>query len=217
MYAVQLAKLARTAAGDRLQVYATASPHNHKLLKGLGADAVVDYRSPNWVEEVVRLSGGISYAFDCLSEGNSTGLISQTFVPEGGRIAVIRSAAYATSLIRDGVCAVYGAAWSGLGVELHYNSKLVTYVCDVLSKANNAFTCHPLPKTLCLWRTHEPGNSRLTSSHFSRMEGRLPSQGVYLYISTRSASCPGGLSMWSKMGSVYWARILLRIDQIRRQ
>jgi NADPH:quinone reductase-like Zn-dependent oxidoreductase len=121
MYAIQLAKLCLNTSGQPMRVYATASPRNHAFLKSLGVDGVVDYRSPTWPEEVLQMSGGISYGYDCLSEGSSTGKMSMAFGPSGGRIAVIRSAAFDRSLIRDGVEAVYGAVWSGLGVEIGYN------------------------------------------------------------------------------------------------
>lgn len=122
MFAIQLAKLCRTPAGGTFRVYATASQRNHAYLKQLGADVVVDYRSPTWPEDVFKMSGGVSYAYDCISEGSSTGQISQTFIPAGGKIAVVRSTAFDSSLIRPGVITEYGAVWSGLGVELGYNS-----------------------------------------------------------------------------------------------
>lgn len=121
LYAVQLAKMCRIASGNSIRVFATASPRNHDLLRSLGVDGVVDYRSPDWPRDIVKLSGGITHAYDCISEGDSTGKISETFVPQGGQIAVIRKAAFDNTLIRQGVEALYGAVWSGLGVEIGYH------------------------------------------------------------------------------------------------
>jgi len=89
----------------------------------LGVEAVYDYRSPTWPEELRNASGGISYALDCISEDDSTAFISQTFVEDGGKIAVIRKSAWRKEGIRQNVIPLYGAAWSGLGHEIVYNGK----------------------------------------------------------------------------------------------
>jgi NADPH:quinone reductase-like Zn-dependent oxidoreductase len=89
----------------------------------MGVDGVVDYRSPSWPEDIRKMSGGISHGYDCLSEGTSTGKMSQTFIDGGGRIAVVRSTAFDRSSIRPDVEAVYGAVWSGLGIEIGYNGE----------------------------------------------------------------------------------------------
>ena len=91
-----------------------------------------DYRSSTWVDDVKTVSGGgIDYAVDCISEDDTTGLISQCFVEGesaavGGekRIAVIRSTAWDKSLVRKDVSALYGAAWVGLGHEISYNGNI---------------------------------------------------------------------------------------------
>jgi hypothetical protein len=93
---------------------------------------VFDYRSSTWVDDVRTISGGgIDYAVDCISEDDTTGLISQCFVEGesaavGGekRIAVIRSTAWDKSLLRKDVSALYGAAWVGLGHEISYNGNI---------------------------------------------------------------------------------------------
>lgn len=122
LFTIQLAKLITPA----VRVLATASPANHALLLSLGATQVFDYRSPNWVAEVKEASdGGIDFAVDCISEDKTTGLISDCFKEGGGgekRIAVIRKSAWDKSLVRKDVTALYGAAWSGLGHEIIYNS-----------------------------------------------------------------------------------------------
>jgi len=128
LFTVQLAKLITPA----MNVIATASPSNHSLLRSLGVDSVFDYRSSTWVDDVKNASGGgIDYAVDCISEDDTTGLISQCFV-EGGsaavggekRIAVIRSTAWDKSLVGKDVSPLYGAAWVGLGKEIFYNGTI---------------------------------------------------------------------------------------------
>jgi hypothetical protein len=123
LFAIQLAKLITPP----IRVLATASPANHALLLSLGASKVFDYRSPRWVDEVKAASeGGIEFAVDCISEDKTTGMISDCFREGEGegekRIAVIRKVAWDKSLVRKDVTAVYGAAWSGLGHEIIYNS-----------------------------------------------------------------------------------------------
>jgi NADPH:quinone reductase-like Zn-dependent oxidoreductase len=61
LYAIQLAKL------SGLRVIATGS--NAELLRSYGADDVVDYKSPDWPEQVRALTGdNLLHAFDCVSE-----------------------------------------------------------------------------------------------------------------------------------------------------
>lgn len=121
LYTVELASLLRTPSGKPYRIFATASPKHHAKLLALGAEAVFDYRSPTWAEDVRKASGGISYAVDCISENESTALISQTFVESGGKIAVIRRKDWNKEGIREGVTPLYGAVWQGLGHELIYN------------------------------------------------------------------------------------------------
>lgn len=121
LYTIELASLLRTPSGKPYRIFATASPKHHAKLLALGAEAVFDYRSPTWVEDVRKVSGGISYAVDCISENESTALISQTFVESGGKIAVIRSKDWDKGGISEGVTPLYGAVWQGLGHELIYN------------------------------------------------------------------------------------------------
>ncbi|KAI1841814.1 hypothetical protein JX266_011991 [Neoarthrinium moseri] len=84
-YAVQLAKRAG------LYVIATGSAKNHGLLKDLGADAVVDYKDQDWVEQIRKLShDGLEYAFDCISELESTKGVAAALSPtKGGHVVCI--------------------------------------------------------------------------------------------------------------------------------
>jgi len=125
LFAIELAKTLRTPSGKPYRIFATASPKNHTKLLSLGVEAVFDYRSPTWPEEAREASGGISYAVDCISEDNSTAHISQTFVEGGGKIAVIRKAAWNREGVRSDVTPLYGAVWVGLGHEIMYNGEIL--------------------------------------------------------------------------------------------
>ncbi|KAF4622235.1 hypothetical protein D9613_009386 [Agrocybe pediades] len=125
LFAIELAKLLRTPAGEPYRIFATASPKNHEKLKNLGVEAVYDYRSSTWPEDLKKAAGGVSYALDCISEDSSTAMISRAFVNEGGKIAVIRKAAWSKEGIRENVQPLYGAAWSGLGHEIKYNNEIL--------------------------------------------------------------------------------------------
>jgi len=84
MYAIRLAKL------SGLKVVTTASPHNHELLKKLGADAVFDYRDPEVSRKIREWSGGsIDFALDCISEHGSTKLVAAAFGEKGGKIVTL--------------------------------------------------------------------------------------------------------------------------------
>ncbi|TFK38490.1 chaperonin 10-like protein [Crucibulum laeve] len=127
LFTVQLASLLRTASGDPYRIYVTASPRHIPLLTSLGVPAshIFDYRSPTWVEDVKKASGGITHAVDCISEDDSTGRVSETFVEAGGNLAVIRNATWDKDKVRPNVEALYGAVWSGLGYELQYNNRIL--------------------------------------------------------------------------------------------
>jgi len=125
LFTVELAKALKTPTGKSYRVFATASPKNHERLRALGVDGVFDYRSPTWVEDVRRASGGITHAVDCISEDETTAMISQTFVQTGGKIAVIRKSAWNKEGVRPDVIPLYGAAWVGLGHQIFYNNETI--------------------------------------------------------------------------------------------
>jgi len=84
-FAVQLAK----AAGAR--VLATGRKENEALIKGLGADEVIDYRSVKFEDEVNRLTGGkgVDAAYDTVGGDTVTRTIA--CVRAYGKIATIAS------------------------------------------------------------------------------------------------------------------------------
>ena len=121
-------RITHTPSGKPYRIFVTANPKHHAKLLASGVEAAFDYRSKTWVEEVRKASGGISIAFDCISEGDSTAQISQTFGEPGGTIAVIRKAAWNKNGIKEGVTPIYSAVWSGLGHEIAYNNDGTYYL-----------------------------------------------------------------------------------------
>ncbi|KIX96003.1 uncharacterized protein Z520_08258 [Fonsecaea multimorphosa CBS 102226] len=69
--AIQFAKL------SGLEVVATASPQNFRLLRSLGADHVFDYNSTSCVKDIQALTGdSLQYCLDCVSSEESMKLCS---------------------------------------------------------------------------------------------------------------------------------------------
>ncbi|KAI0846545.1 GroES-like protein [Daldinia vernicosa] len=81
-YAIQLGKLAGAF------VIATGSSQHHEWLKSLGADAVIDYKDPNWPENVQNLTHDrLEFAFDCISENGTVEAVAKTISStKGGHI-----------------------------------------------------------------------------------------------------------------------------------
>lgn len=121
LFAIELLRATCTPSGKHYRIFATANPKHHAKLLANGVEAAFDYRSRTWIEEVRRASGGISLAFDCISEDDSTAQISQTFVESGGTIAVVRNTTWNKDGIREGVTPIFSAVWVGLGHEISYN------------------------------------------------------------------------------------------------
>ncbi|KAJ7748802.1 GroES-like protein [Mycena maculata] len=77
LYAIQLAK----ASGAT--VVTTGSPHNHELLKSLGAAGVFDYKSPTVVQDIKQAYPDIDAGLDCISEQGSTKQAAASFGKPG--------------------------------------------------------------------------------------------------------------------------------------
>ncbi|KAK1753850.1 chaperonin 10-like protein [Echria macrotheca] len=78
---IQLARIAG------LSVIATASPAHHDKLRSIGAAAVVDYRSPTAVDEILAAAAGlgkkIAFAVDTISLPHTLGPVSQVLARSG--------------------------------------------------------------------------------------------------------------------------------------
>jgi len=77
--AIQYAKL------SGLQVLTTCSPRNFDYVKSLGADAAFDYKSDTCVKDIKEYTKDtLTYAFDCISEGNSVDITVSCLSSSGG-------------------------------------------------------------------------------------------------------------------------------------
>jgi hypothetical protein len=185
LFAIELAKTLRTPSGKPYRIFATASPKNHAKLLSLGVEAVFDYRSPTWPEEAREASGGISYAVDCISEDNSTAHISQTFVEGGGKIAVIRKAAWNREGVRSDVTPLYGAVWVGLGHEIMYNGMFLSSILP-----GSRLICHTTGEIL----PASPSWRDLTVAFFRYLSGGSPTDPTRFPIAANPIRLmPGGL------------------------
>lgn len=153
LFTIGLAKLIRTPGGNPYRIFATASPKNHDKLLALGVEAVYDYRSPRWPDDLRKATnGGISYAVDCISEDTSTARISQAFIDTGGKIAVIRKSAWFKEGVREDVTPLYGAVWSGLGHEIIYNSQFYIKQSSDTSKTKLSINLDEILPASPSWR-----------------------------------------------------------------
>ncbi|KAI0371635.1 GroES-like protein [Pilatotrama ljubarskyi] len=85
-FVVQLATL------SGYKVVSTASPHNHDLVKSLGAVAVFDYREPDVVNKIKAVAGdNIQLGYDTISVKESQELSAAVIAPSGGRVIHIQS------------------------------------------------------------------------------------------------------------------------------
>ena len=71
-------------------VVTTASPARHEYLKGLGADLCFDYRDPNVISRIQEATNGqLAYAFDCISEKESTTQVCSTLTTNDAHLATV--------------------------------------------------------------------------------------------------------------------------------
>ncbi|KAI9171929.1 Trans-enoyl reductase ACTTS2 [Paramyrothecium foliicola] len=84
--AIQYAKLSGA------EVITTASVANADYLRSLGGDHILDYKSPNLVDEVLQLAGGdLKYVYDCHGDEASSILCARVATAEEPRITTLVS------------------------------------------------------------------------------------------------------------------------------
>lgn len=84
LFALQLAKFLG------YKVVTTASKHNHDLVKQYGADEVFDYKSPDAIEQIKKVTGGgVDKALDCISLKETNEFTGKCFGDKGGQLNVI--------------------------------------------------------------------------------------------------------------------------------
>ncbi|KAJ7746397.1 zinc-binding oxidoreductase ToxD [Mycena metata] len=83
-YTIQLAHL------SGLHVITTASPHNHALLRALGASEVLDYRDPAVSGTIRALTNNtLAHAVDCISDATTTRQVVDSLGAVGGAISQV--------------------------------------------------------------------------------------------------------------------------------
>ncbi|THV06340.1 dehydrogenase [Dendrothele bispora CBS 962.96] len=83
-FAIQLAKL------GGMRVITTASPKHFDRLRTLGVDEIFDHRDPEVAQKIHAFTNGkLQYAVDCISEGSTPQLVSDSLGLEGGTISSI--------------------------------------------------------------------------------------------------------------------------------
>lgn len=100
-------------------VITTASPTNFDYLKSLGADHVVDYKSPRLLDDLRALTGGaaLQYAFDTHPSETSAAVCAELLSREGGAkyVSLIVNSEGAVKTLNPTVQATSVLAYSNFG------------------------------------------------------------------------------------------------------
>ncbi|PYH81052.1 NAD(P)-binding protein [Aspergillus uvarum CBS 121591] len=122
LFAVQLAKMAN------LFVIATASKRNHDLVRGYGADVVIDYRDVDWVEQVQRAANQkLRHVFDTISTYETTKAAVRTLSPAGGHIVCIMARTAEEIGLPPGVNLNVALCYSVFGENLRTKDDVTTW------------------------------------------------------------------------------------------
>jgi NADPH:quinone reductase-like Zn-dependent oxidoreductase len=124
LLAAQFVRASEQVSGQKIILLGAASESRHELLRKMpySYDHLVDYRNPNWPQQIRDLSGGqgVEYAYNCISEGDTVSKIDK-ILASNGKQAVVRSRAGGAWKADDlSSEPIYGAVWEGLGVEIQY-------------------------------------------------------------------------------------------------
>jgi len=133
-FAIQLAKL------SGYKVVTVASPRNHEFLKGLGADAVFDYRDSDVVQKVKATAGNkISHVFDTIA-GDDTQLTAVKVLAEDkpGKVVAVLPLVEGIQDVRGNVkvtminifCS-YGGGYAGNGPDEEARRVLSAFLQEV--------------------------------------------------------------------------------------
>lgn len=121
LFSIQLAKL------SGYKVITTVSPKNSDLVKSLGADVVVDYRSSDVVEQIRKATGdSLKFAFDTISEASTLAICVKALAPapQGttpGKIVVVLPPNKEVKALRDDVVIAHTLIYTALGRPLGPN------------------------------------------------------------------------------------------------
>ncbi len=105
---------------DGLEVYGTASVHNHELVRSLGATPI-DYRTEDFVRRVRELTGdGVDVVFDVIGGGLQLWRSSRA-LRKGGRLLMLGM----HSAVKSGIWKIPGSMLAVASVALLPNGKTV--------------------------------------------------------------------------------------------
>ena len=125
LYAAQLVRRSAQSSGRSIQLFGAASQKHFRLLQAepYGYDELVDYHDADWATKVRGFThgNGVTYAYDCVSEGQTVSKTASTLAPSG-QMAIVRSREGGAWTEEDGlpVEPSYGAVWEGLGEVVQY-------------------------------------------------------------------------------------------------
>ncbi|KAH6619896.1 chaperonin 10-like protein [Boeremia exigua] len=130
LYAAQLVRKAEQASGTKVRLLGAASAAKHAQLQQTpyNYDVLVDYKDPEWPIEIRKATGkqgGVQYALDAVSQGQTVSLVESTIGVQG-RFAAFRSPALGGFRIDElRIKPILGAVWEGLGAEIVYQGGAV--------------------------------------------------------------------------------------------
>lgn len=139
-----------TLAG--LEVYGTASAHNHDLVRSLGATPI-DYRTEDFVERIRQLTGdGVDVVFDVVGGGRQLRRSSRA-LRKGGRLLMLGM----HSAVKGGIWKIPGSMLAVASVALLPNGKTAPMGpgMDKYPEENMDWYCDSLAKFFDLAHTGE--------------------------------------------------------------
>ncbi|KAK5732600.1 putative secondary metabolism biosynthetic enzyme [Elasticomyces elasticus] len=130
MFAAQFIRLSAKASGKTIKLFGAASKWKHEMLKAepYGYAYVVDYRDPDWDQQIRNLAGGegMDYVYDCISEGPSVERASSTLNKHGKNMVVRSRAGGAWTADNLPIEPIYNAVWEGLGEDVEYQGMVLS-------------------------------------------------------------------------------------------
>ncbi|WRT66836.1 uncharacterized protein IL334_003799 [Kwoniella shivajii] len=106
------------------KVLAFASPHSYDLVKSYGADAVVNYRDDDAVEQALKITGGgAELGFDTISEGTSFSIVIPALREKGKQLNVINMITDEIRQINPKIELVHTMFHTLLGKELNFGAR----------------------------------------------------------------------------------------------
>ncbi|SNX84284.1 related to toxD gene [Melanopsichium pennsylvanicum] len=114
-WAIQIAHI------SGFRVITTASPHNHQLLKSIGADDIYDYKDVTTPAKIAAKDPHLTKALDCISENGTQQLCVKSLGIKGGDVVVLlKPDPEAIALRKSEVNIIHTLAYTALGRPFNY-------------------------------------------------------------------------------------------------